>query len=471
MEPHSMPPCTRTVRLSNTAPAEKEAERGELTPVIAVNERKLMNKIDLRLLPLLCAMYMVTFLDRVNIGNAAVLGMREDLDMTTGTKYNAALLSFCVFGFGLVLVLQGLVESWGTLMVTRWFLGMFETGIFPGSVYLLSMWYRRSEAQKRYTFFANSSILAGAFGGLLASGIGKMDGVRGYGGWRWIFILEGCATCVMAVVVFFALPDFPEDCQWLDERELEFQRDRVSKETGPISSNVKIGWREVLAVFKDYKVFLGGFMLFGQVVGGYGYAFFAPTIIQSYGYGEIETQLYSIPPWAAAFVCSLTIACLSDYARNRYLFAILPMLISMAGFGILLSVHDTAHRHLQYGALFLLTSGASSASPVLLCWFGMNLGGHVRRSVGTAWQVGFGNLGGIVATYSFLAQDAPLYRTGYIIGLSFACFSAAMATLYFLAVWAENHQREEIMRDGTVEIAAEEEERLGDLACTYRYSY
>ncbi|KAL4974649.1 major facilitator superfamily domain-containing protein [Aspergillus desertorum] len=455
-----------------------------------------MAKIDVRLLPMLCLMYMVTFLDRVNIGNAAVFGMRDDLDIVKGTKYNAALmiffvpyilfeipsnillrklkphvwLSFCVFGFGLICILQGLVQSWATLMVTRWFLGMFETGMAPGCVYLLGMWYKRSEAQKRYSIYASSTILAGSFGGLLASAIGKMDGIRGYGGWRWVFILEGLATTAMAVIVYFALPDFPEDCKWLSEREYEHLRDTMGAETGRLDGVVRMGWRDVAGVFKDWKVFIGALMAFGQMVSGYGYAYFAPTIIRTLGYGEIRTQLYSVPPWAAAFGCMMLVATLSDYFQHRYAFTMIGMLVGISGYGVLLYFHDTAHHNIQYGALFMVACGFNSALPVFLCWFGMNLGGHTRRSVGTAFQIAFGNLGGIVATYSFLERDAPLYRNGYIIGLSFACFSVAMSTAYFFAVRYENRKRERLLAEG-VEATVEEEERLGDLACTYRYAY
>ncbi|KKK25679.1 hypothetical protein ARAM_003708 [Aspergillus rambellii] len=476
---------------------DKQIENGDTTAINPIDERKLLTKIDLHLLPCLCVMYMLTYLDRVNIGNAAVLGMKKDLDITTGTKYNAALmiffipyiifeipsnillkklkphlwLSLCMFGFGFVLICQGIVRSWTALMITRFFLGTFETALLPGCIYLLGMWYKRCEAQKRYTFFCNSTILAGAFGGLLASAIGKMDGIRGYGGWRWVFILEGVLTCVMAFVNFFLIPDFPEDCKWLTEAEREFHRDRLADETGRLTHNVKLGWREVLDVFKDYKIFIGGLMLFGQVVTGYSYAYFAPTIIETYGYGPIKTQFYSIPPWAAAYVASLVIACLSDFFRNRYIFAILPMCICMIGYGILLNVHDPAQHHLQYGALFLLTSGCFSAGPIMLCWYGMNLGGHRRRSVGTAWQIGFGNIGGILATYSFLEKDAPLYRNGYTIGLSFACFAVAMATLYLAALWFENRSRDRLMEQGPIQMTEEDEEELGDLACTYRYAY
>ena len=89
------------------------------------------------------------------------------------------------FGFGLVTLLQGFVKNYAGLLATRFFLGVFEAPMFPACFYLIGMWYRRHEAQKRYTFFFSSTTLAGAFGGLLASAIGKMDGVGGYLGWRW----------------------------------------------------------------------------------------------------------------------------------------------------------------------------------------------------------------------------------------------------------------------------------------------
>lgn len=103
----------------------------------------------------------------------------------------------------------------------------------------------------------------------------------------------------------------------------------------------------------------------------------------------LTTQLYSIPPWAAAFVFSQVVAYFSDRLRHRFLFVIIPICISLAGLAMLLNIHNK--RHVEYGALFLVTSGTYSAMPVIVCWFAMNLGGHTRRSVGTAWQVGFGN--------------------------------------------------------------------------------
>lgn len=97
----------------------------------------------------------------------------------------------------------------------------------------------------------------------------------------------------------------------------------------------------------------------------------------------------------------------------------------------------------------------------------MNLGGHHRRSVGTAWQVGFGNVGGIIATYAFLAKDAPEYRTGYAICLGFLCLSAVSCLLYFMAVFFENRQRDRRPRD--LGLTEYEKTELGDLNPEYRY--
>lgn len=115
----------------------------------------------------------------------------------------------------------------------------------------MGMWYKRSEAQKRFSFFFSSTTLAGAFGGLLASGIGEMDGVRGYRGWRWIFIIEGAITCVFAIVWFFCIPDFPEDVKWMNEEERAFIKAKLEADSGNSAHHIQIGFKDVVKVFKD----------------------------------------------------------------------------------------------------------------------------------------------------------------------------------------------------------------------------
>jgi MFS family permease len=196
----------------------------------------------------------------------------------------------------------------------------------------------------------------------------------------------------------------------------------------------------------------------------YGYAFFAPSIIRNYGYSPIKTQLYSVPPWAAAFGFSMLVAWASDRLRHRFLFTLIPIAIAIAGFAMLLT--GTTNLEVRYGALFLVTCGVYSAMPVIVCWFTMNLGGHHRRSVGSAWQIGFGNIGGIIATFAFLQKDAPLYKPGISICIGFICLSAASCVGYFFSVWSQNKQRAKAVDVGITEY---EQTELGDLATTYKY--
>ena len=85
--------------------------------------------------------------------------------------------------------------------------------------------------------------------------------------------------------------------------------------------------------------------------------------------------------------------------------------------------------------------------PVIVCWFNLNLGGHHRRAIGTAWQIGFGNIGGIIATYAFLSTDAPYYHNGYSICVSFICLSALSCCIYFAVIVFENRRRDRAVRD------------------------
>ncbi|EKM59630.1 uncharacterized protein PHACADRAFT_205855 [Phanerochaete carnosa HHB-10118-sp] len=429
-----------------------------------LDERKLIRKIDLHVVPMICILYFLAFLDRANISNAALFNLKTDLKLT-GNEYNTALvilripsnalmkrfkphiwLSGCMFFFGLTACLQGLAQNYGGILAARFFLGLFECNMFPGCFYLLAMWYKRSEAQKRYSFFFCSTTLAGAFGGLLAAAIGNMDGILGHSGWRWIFILEGLLTSIVGILSFFLISDFPEEAKWLSAEEKDFVKTRLQEDVG--------------------KIIFGGFMYFGLIVPAYGYTYFAPAIIQSLGHSNIRTQLLSVPPWACAFVVSMIVATLSDYVGHRYLFMMVTAAVSMAGFAILFRVHDD--QNLQYGALFLAATGAFSSMPVIVCWFSTNLAGHRRRAIGTAWQIGFDNTGGIIATYSFLAQDAPKYIKGYSICISFICLSMVSCFAYLLHVEWLNRKRDREGDNGT-NLPWEEKQELGDLNPDYRY--
>lgn len=169
-----------------------------------------MRKVDAWLIPWLCLLYLLSFLDRTNIGNARLAGMEDDLGMG-GHDYNNTLTIFfisyalaepvtnvllkkmtprvfftaIILLWGLIMTMMGLVTNYGGLLACRFILGLAEAGLFPGVNYYLSCWYKRSELGLRAATFFSAAALAGSFGGLLAAAIAKMDGLGGKDGWAW----------------------------------------------------------------------------------------------------------------------------------------------------------------------------------------------------------------------------------------------------------------------------------------------
>jgi len=266
--------------------------------------------------------------------------------------------------------------------------------------------------------------------------------------------------------VFFFAPEFPEEAKWLSVEERAFVKARLAEDIGDPLPDVKPTWRDVLGVFKDFKIALGGLMSFSLIVSGYAYAFFAPSIILSLGYSPVNTQLRSVPPWAATFALSMIIAAASDYYERRFIFIMPLLLLSVVGGVVLLNVHDSVS--VRYGALFLAIMGPYGVGPIVSCWFVTNLGGHLRRSVGTAFLIGFGTCGGIVATFSFQAKDAPRFIMGYSIFLGFTGLTAIFCTLYLLALISENRKRAKGLSEHSGK-SEEEKAMLGDLNPDYRY--
>ncbi|KAB8611437.1 hypothetical protein FH972_025942 [Carpinus fangiana] len=255
--------------------------------LLDTTERKLMARIDWHLMPCLVGLFFLAFLDKVNIANASTLGMLQELNMT-GNKYTIAVIIFFIpytvaeipanilmkkfkphvwlsgsmMAFGVCGMCAGLVQNYSGLLAVRFFLGLAETSSFPACFYLISMWYKRTEAQRRFSFFFSSASLAGAFGGLLAAAIGKMNGVGGYAGWRWIFILEGLLTVVVGLTYYFILTDFPEEAKWLNENERAFVKARLYVDQGSSAADRKITLKDVFNVFKDIKIWVAGLMYF-----------------------------------------------------------------------------------------------------------------------------------------------------------------------------------------------------------------
>lgn len=162
-----------------------------------------------------------------------------------------------IISWGIMTICQGVTGSFAGLVVCRVLIGVFEASYFPGMVYLISMYYKRAELQWRLSILWSAAILSGAFSGLLAYGLANMDGIANYGGWRWIFIVEGIATVVIAGAAIFVLPDRPATASFLTEEERQLLDQRLALDTGDSCRMDYWGKGTSKRVFGDIKIWLG----------------------------------------------------------------------------------------------------------------------------------------------------------------------------------------------------------------------
>lgn len=178
----------------------------------------------------------------------------------------------------------------------------------------------------------------------------------------------------------------------------------------------------------------------------YAFSYFAPTIIKTLHYETIQTQLHSVPPFAAALGLCILTAYFSDKWAIRYPFILFGDLLIIIGLAIMLTTHGAGHFSAEYLGICFITMGAFTSGAVIVCWVLMNMQGHKERSIGSGFVIGVGNAGGIVAVFCFTKDDAPLYKRGYWILMAMALAGTLVTVVYGLVVARE--RRRQIQTEG-----------------------
>ncbi|CAI6277477.1 unnamed protein product [Periconia digitata] len=435
-----------------------------------LSEKKLLRKLDLRLLPAVSILYLLSFLDRSNVANARIEGLAKDLGMT-GNQYLTGLtlyfLGYVLFelpcniilkrttpkfwlptltiAWGIVATLMGVTQNLAGFFVVRFFLGVTESGLFPGVVYYLSMWYKRDERQYRISLFFSCASLAGAFGGILAYGIGHMRGVGNYAGWRWIFILEGLLTIVVAVVAYWFISNYPESVSWLskEERTLIQARLRVDSDA---TNDEKFTWGAVLEAMKDVKVWLYGACFHTMSLPLYTLSLFLPTIINDMGYTAAQSQLLTIPPYAAATILTVGWAILAEKYKRRALFTLITSSLAIVGYIILLAnKHPKQKPGISYLGTFFAAMGIYPSVALVLSWPAVNVSGQTKRATANAMQISIGNLGAVIGTQLYRPANSPRYVVGHSVALGYLIGNVVVVTLLWRILAKENREKEEFL--------------------------
>ncbi|CAF3778009.1 unnamed protein product [Rotaria sp. Silwood1] len=222
-------------------------------------------------------------------------------------------IGLIMLAWGVVAVSLTAVKNFAGLLVCRFLLGTFEAGLFPGLIYFMSLWYPRKEQAIRLGFFWSFSALAGAFGGLLAFGIGQIKSST-LSPWQLIFLIEGIPTIIVAICCFLFLPDSPEHARFLSNEEREIEIRRMNNDAGA-SINHSFSWSQVWSVFTDWKTYIYSIIYITGTIPLQAVTLFLPSIINGMSkWTTVQTQLMTIPPYIAAFIAIIIVSRSSDYA-------------------------------------------------------------------------------------------------------------------------------------------------------------
>ncbi|KIK56348.1 hypothetical protein GYMLUDRAFT_174358 [Collybiopsis luxurians FD-317 M1] len=385
--------------------------------VSGVDERKLMRKIDIALIPWLSLLYLLSFLDRTSIGNAKLYSLEQDLNITD----NQYLLALTVFFFrSSVLRVMRITVNAAKTIGMRWMLGMFEAGLFPGVNYYLSCWYKRSEFGIRAAIFFSAATVSGAFGGLLAAAISNMEGIGGKPAWAWIFIIEGLATVIAGALSFFIVQDFPDTAKFLTEEERTVVVRRLQGDDQFSAAGEELKMKYIYKSILDWKTWVGMIIYVGADMPLYAFSLFLPSIINQVitpGFEATPANLLTVPVYTFACIITCLVGFLADRWGRRGYFNLVFLCLGAAGYIILIASRSAA---LSYFAVYLATChcgnfprNSTNPSPFILsAWVSNNVEGSYKRSVTLAMVISFGNINGAVSSNVYRAKDKPWYPLG-----------------------------------------------------------
>jgi len=407
-------------------------------------EKKLLRKLDLRM-SILIVIYILNYIDRNNASAARLRGFESDLHLV-GQQFNTLLsilyvgyilmqipsnmllnrigrpslyLPCCMIVWGTISILTGITTSFVGALLTRFFLGFVEAAFFPGSLFLLSKWYKRSELGVRTALLSCGSLISNAFGSLIASGIlDGMEGKLGHSAWRWLFYIEGSLTVFVAICAIFILPDFPATSHtWLSPLEVRLAEKRMEEDVGvgdEAQTEAGGAIHGLVLALSDWKVWWLALALTSMVISLSFNAFF-PTLSATMGFSRTVTLLLCAPPWAFATLVAFCVTRNSDRVGDRFHHIAISLFGGIIGFVIAISTMNTAAR---YVSLFLMAQ-SYAAFITFLAWVSNSIPRPPsKRAVAIACINAFSQLGNVAGSYVWPTTWGPSYRFSYAICIS-----------------------------------------------------
>ena len=398
------------------------------------------------------------------MGNAKTDGLEKDLHFK-GNQYNILLSIFYVpfvltgpamnllvkkFGayrvlpaamliFGSMAMISAGTHNFGGIVTTRWFLGMAESGFYPGVIYYLTTFYKRSELAGRLSIYYAASQIAGAFTGLIAFGCFQLNGP--IKGWQYLFLIEGSLTVAAGIGAAFILPQSAAKAYFLNEEEKKLAYHRMAQDSS-VTVDAAFSFRKAIQVFRTDRLW-PVYMIIGICIGVplYSVSNFLPQIVQRLGYGTVKTNLYTVAPNIVGSCFLIAVAFSSDYFGDRALHLATCLMITCIGFIVLCAVDVSKNIGVGYFCCFLLTLGGYITSPLLATWYSNNTPDENQRVILTPVLVSTANATGLISSNIFLNKDAPKYIMASAISAGFGGTGALIVLGTGLYMNIDNRRR------------------------------
>ncbi|CAK3947697.1 MFS general substrate transporter [Lecanosticta acicola] len=451
-------------------------------PVTQQEERRLLWKIDLVLIPIISATLILGAVDKVIISNAAIYGVGNDYSWVGSIFYFgyllfefpaaylvqrlpvAKFLVFTVFGWAVLMLCTATTQSFAALAACRFLMGMMEVPVFPISAIVTAMWWKRSEQPIRIAFWFNQG--SSIFAGIVSYGIGHTH--TSIHPWRLLFLVLGSFTLLWSIALFFLFPDSPMSCRYLSEREKYVCIQRVkSNNTGVEDKRVK--WYQVRECLLDPKTWLLALFALAQNIPNGGLVTFSSIIVTGLGYSALATTLLGIPTGVIATAWQLLWSFIVAKFPNGRCVTIAIMDIFTLISAVLMW---KLPRDNKQGLLAAYYSFYSYWGPYVLATSipMANSSGHSKKlTINAVFFLSY-CIGNLIGPQVFQSSDAPDYSHGYR-GLV-ACIVVAMA-----AIVGYGHlcHRENKRRDALGAVVDSESEAFSDLTdrekASFRYVF
>ncbi|KAH8653867.1 major facilitator superfamily domain-containing protein [Xylariales sp. PMI_506] len=460
-------------------------------------DKKVNFKLDLFVVTLLAIQFIFCGIDKTNIGFVATSSFVKDANLgpnhisnslslfsasyvplqpimtilarRVGVKYFIA-LQLVIWG-GLCMC-HAAIHSGGTLIALRVLIGAAESGFTQTGMYYMSTVYPKYELGFRVGMFNGMYAVAGAFAGVLAYGLLKIE-TPSIHGWQVVFLFEGAVTIVLGILTLFILPKSLSTAWFFtaEERAHAIRRmeiDLSGTQEEATGAAGKVTRRDVLDVVKDWKKLLIIICNITTVLPVTAFTTFLPLIVQGMGYSGINATLMSVPPFVVGAAGLIIIVWSSDRFKDRSLHTVAGLALGVIGCIVMATSYDN---HLRYGFAHVCMAGVFVGGPLLAVWLAGNTPWKGTRSVILGVN-GWANIAGVIAGQIFKSKYAPRYETPLIVTIALMALGAAGLIFLRIMYKLENKKRAAEIADWDESqflAEAASEERRGDQRRTFMY--